>query len=189
MGLRLSPADAVARGLITKEEAEKITRGTRERRNPDAIALLARQATTSPPKATLPPAAAQLAACAKKDNEIPQRKLYDALCKALPGVPEWEREGLIPDRKFRADIYLHSSSICVEVDGFAFHKSKKAFQADRMRCNLFTLHGYRLIHAFTKQILDDEMLADLVALIVQAHNTPVATRADSLKAEMKTPAL
>lgn len=174
MGFRLSPADALARQLISKEEAEKITRGMRDRRHPDVVALLARQAPAATQKTTLPPAAAQLAACTKKDNEIPQRKLYDALCEALPGVPEWEREGLIPDRKFRADIYLPTSAICVEVDGFAFHKSKQAFQADRMRSNLFTLHGYRLFHAYTKQILDEEMLSDLVTMIVQANNTLLA---------------
>lgn len=175
MGFRLTPEDALARQLITKDEAERISRGMRDRRHSDVVALLARLAPPTTQKACLPPAAAQLAACTKKDNEIPQRKLYDALCKALPGIPEWEREGLIPDRRFRADIFLPSSAICVEVDGFAFHKSKKAFQADRMRCNLFTLHGYRLFHAFTKQILDDEMLSELVALIVQVHNTPIAT--------------
>lgn len=175
MGFRLTPEDALARRLITKEEAEKISRGMRDRRHPDVVALLARQAPAPTQKNSLPPAAVQLTTCSKQDNEIPQRKLYNALCKALPGVPEWERENLIPDRRFRADIFLPASSICVEVDGFAFHKSKKAFQADRMRCNLFTLHGFRLIHAFTKQILDDEMLSDLVALIVQAHNTPIAS--------------
>lgn len=174
MGFRLTPEDALARQLISKEEAERISRGMRDRRHPDIVALLARQAPVNIQKASLAPAAAQLAACTKKDNEIPQRKLYEALCEALPGVPEWEREGLIPDRKFRADIFLPKSSICVEVDGFAYHKSKSAFQSDRMRSNLFTLHGYRLFHAFTKQILDDEMLADLVALIVQAHNTIIA---------------
>lgn len=189
MGLRLTPEDALARKLISKEDAEKITRGMRDRRHPDVIALLTRQTPAATQKGSITHAAAQLAACTKKDNEIPQRKLYDALCKALPGVPEWEREGLIPDRRFRADIFLPSSSICVEVDGFAFHKSKKAFQADRMRCNLFTLHGYRLIHAFTRQILDDEMLSDLVALIVQAHNTFIAVANTALSAEMKTPAL
>lgn len=170
MGLRLSPADALARQLISKEEAFRITQGMRERRLPDDIAHRARQAPAATQKAVLPPAAAQLAASTKKDNEIPQRKLYDALCIALPGVPVWEREGLIPDRKFRTDIFLPESSICIEVDGFAFHKSKQAFQADRMRSNLFTLHGFRMIHAYTKQILDDVMLGDLVALIVQAHN-------------------
>lgn len=174
MGFRLTPEDALARQLITKEEAEKITRGMRDRRHPDVVALLARQAPAITQNVALPPAAAQLAACTKKDNEIPQRNLYEALCNALPGVPEWEREGLIPDRRFRADIYLPESAICVEVDGFAFHKSKQAFQADRMRSNLFTLHGYRMIHAYTKQILDEEMLSDLVKLIVQAHNTPIA---------------
>lgn len=176
MGLRLSPADAVARRLITQDEADKITRGARERRHPDVTAILARQAPPTAHKAPLPPAAAQLAACTKKDNEIPQRKLYEALCIALPGIPEWEREGLIPDRKFRADVYLPSSAIVIEVDGFQFHKSKQAFQSDRRRSNLFTLHGYRMIHSYTKQILDDEQLAELVALIVQAHNTPIASR-------------
>jgi len=176
VGFRLTPDDALARQLITKEEAEKITRGMRDRRHPDLVALLARQAPANMPKTALPPAAAQLAACTKKDNEIPQRRLYDALCEALPGIPEWEREGLIPGRRFRADIFLPQSAICVEVDGFAFHKSKQAFQADRMRSNLFTLHGYRLFHAFTKQILDDEMLSELVTLIVQAHHTPIAAR-------------
>ena len=176
MGLRLSPADALARQLISKEEAERITRGMRGRNLPETHRLLSSQVPTSTPKPSLAPAAAQLAACTKKDNEIPQRRLFEALCKALPGIPEWEREGLIPGRKFRADVFLPQSCICVEVDGFAFHKSKQAFQADRMRSNLFTLHGYRLIHAFTKQILDDAMLAELVELIVQAHHTPIPVR-------------
>ena len=174
MGFRLSPADAVARSLITQDEADKITRGMTGRRSPEHIALLTRQTLPTTKKPVLSPAAAQLSACLKKDNEIPQRRLYESLCTALPGIPEWEREGLIPGRKFRADIYLPSSSIVIELDGFAFHRSKEAFQSDRKRSNLFTLHGFRMIHAYTKQVLDEGLLSELVSLIVQAHNTPLA---------------
>lgn len=189
MGFRLSPADAVARALITQDEADKITRGMIGRRSPESIALLTRNASPPIKKQSKPPAAAQLAACLKKDNEIPQRRLYEALCAALPGIPEWEREGLIPGRLFRADVYLPQSCIVVELDGFGFHRSKEAFQSDRRRSNLFTLHGYRMIHAYTKQVMDDGLLAELVSLIVQAHNTPLATARLSIEEQIKTPAL
>lgn len=172
MGLRLSTADAVARGLITQDDAEKINQASRGR---PTLASLGLEASPPTPKlnAPQPNAAVQLAAAERENNEYPQRRLFESLCAALPGVPEWEREGLIPGRKYRADIFLPPSSIVIELDGFKFHRSLSAFKSDRMRSNLFTLYGYRMIHAFAKQVLDDAMLADLVELIVKAHNTPV----------------
>jgi very-short-patch-repair endonuclease len=171
VSLRISPTEAVSRGLITQEQANQIDQVGKGRPTFESLGLAKKE--PARPKVKVPPAAAQLAALSKETNEYPQRKLYDALCKELPGVPEWEKTGLIPGRKYRADIYLPPSSIVIEFDGYQFHSSLSAFQSDRLRSNLFTLHGYRMIHTFAKQVLDDEKLRELVELIVQAHYTPV----------------
>lgn len=171
MSLRISPTEAVSRGMITQEQANQIDQVGKRHRTLESLGLAKKEPARQ--KGKLPPAAVQLAALSKETNEYPQRRLYDALCKALPGVPVWEKTGLIPGRKYRADIYLPPSSIVIEFDGYQFHSSLSAFQSDRLRSNLFTLHGYRMIHTFAKQVLDDEQLRELVELIVQAHNTPV----------------
>lgn len=171
MSLRISPTEAVSRGMITQEQADQIDRAGKGRPTLESLGLDRREPVRN--KVKPPPAAAQLAALSKETNEYPQRKLYEALCKELPGIPVWEKEGLIPGRRYRADIYLPPSSIVIEFDGYKFHSSLSAFQSDRLRSNLFTLHGYRMIHTFAKQVLDDKQLGELVELIVQAHNTPV----------------
>jgi hypothetical protein len=66
-----------------------------------------------------------------------------------------EVAGLIPGRRYRADIYIPRSRLVIEVDGFAYHKSKSAFQKDRERQNSFMEHGYRILRYYTGQILGD----------------------------------
>lgn len=171
MSLRFSTTEAVSRGMITQEQADQIDLAGKGRPTLESLGLAKKEPVRQ--KVSTPPAAAQLAALSKETNEYPQRKLYDALCRELPGIPVWEMKGLIPGRKYRADIYLPPSSIVIEFDGYQFHSSLSAFQSDRLRSNLFTLHGYRMIHTFAKQVLDDEQLRELVELIVLAHNTPV----------------
>ena len=117
MGLRLTPTDAAARGLISKIEAAEMERLARSGRNqipvvkgmPIPVAVPA-------PKAEPAPAAKQLNAEKKADNEIPQRRLFDALRMHLPEA-QWEREGLIEGRKYRADIFV-PPNIILEMDGF-----------------------------------------------------------------------
>lgn len=176
-GLRLSTADAVKRGLISETEAQNIDNAGKGRRYTAAPEHLAADL---PKKPMLGPAAKALAAAQREGNEVPQRLLYEALCERLPGVPEWEREGLVPGRKFRADIFL-PPDITIELDGLKFHSSKTAFQQDRLRSNLFVIHGFRVMRAFTKQCLDVDMRTELVDQIVQAYNTRKYSRAEPCK--------
>jgi very-short-patch-repair endonuclease len=176
MGLRLTPADAANRGIISHAEAADMERQARSGRNQVPVVRGMPKPVAVPvpvpvPKAEPAPAAKQLNAQKKADNEIPQRRLFDALRVHLPDA-QWEREGLIENRKYRADIFV-PPNIVLEMDGFGFHRSKQAFQNDRLRSNIFTQHGFRVFRAFTKQCLDDAMLAELVALIVDAHARPV----------------
>lgn len=171
MGFRLSPSEAADRGLIPRAEAIDMERQSRAGRNHIPIVKGMPKPANALPKADLAPAAKQLCAQKKADNEIPQRRLFEALRAHFPEA-QWEREGLIEGRKYRADIYV-PPNIVVEMDGFGFHRSKQAFQNDRLRSNIFTQHGFRVFRAFTKQCLDDSMLSELVALIVDAHARPV----------------
>lgn len=141
MSLRFTPEQAVKLGLISQDEAEQMLKKQRA----------ARKSTRSATKAKIDP----------------QQILFAALCKRLPGLPESEREGLVPGRKFRADIFI-PPNIVVEMDGFAYHSSKSAFQKDRERENLFAVHGYRIFRTYTKEVLGEESLPRLVELIAMA---------------------
>lgn len=160
MSLRLKTSDALARGIISKAIAEDIDRAAKKQRQ--KIVDLANLGNCQL-KVASKTSAKELA------NEIPQRRLYEAICAVLPGVPQWEVAGLVPGRKYRADIFL-PPAIVVELDGFAFHKSKAAFQADRLRNNLFTAHGFRVFHAFVGQVMCEEKLGELVSLIASAYH-------------------
>lgn len=63
--------------------------------------------------------------------------------------------GLIPGRKFRADIVLPAFRLVIEFDGFQYHRSKAAFQKDRERQNLFAEHGWNVLRFFNKQVCAD----------------------------------
>lgn len=167
MGARISAQDAAKRGLITKAEADVIDGAARGRK----LNTLA-STPTLPPNKPRSSAAKQLAAAEREGNQIPQRRLFDALCARLPGIPVWEREGLIEGRKFRADIFL-PPDLVVEVEGYGFHSQLDAYKKDRLRSNLFVLGGFRVFRVFTKQCLDADMLGELVDQIAQAHLAPV----------------
>ena len=85
----------------------------------------------------------------------PQERLYCYLVSKIgQDRVRKEVEGLIPGRRYRADIVI-DQDVVFEFDGFAYHRSKTAFQKDRERQNLFVHHGYRVYRFFAKQILED----------------------------------
>ena len=93
---------------------------------------------------------------AQATGRDPQAELYAALCAAFPGERiEEEVTGLVPGRKYRADIYFPDHRLAVEVDGFAFHSSKSAFQSDRERQNAFVMAGYRVLRYYNGQIRNE----------------------------------
>ena len=86
----------------------------------------------------------------------PQAELFAALCSAFPGEQiEEEVPGWVPGRKYRADIYFPAHRLAVEVDGFAYHSSKNAFQSDRERQNAFVMAGYRVLRYYNSQVRNE----------------------------------
>ena len=55
------------------------------------------------------------------------------------------------------------------MDGFAYHRSKDAFQKDRERQNLFAAEGYFVFRTFAKEVFDMASRAALVELIAGTH--------------------
>jgi len=106
----------------------------------------------------------------KRPGQDPQQMIYEALVDRLGGSEVvFEAVGLIPGRRFRADIYLPTSRIVVEMDGFQYHRSKTAFQRDRERQNLFALNGFLVLRYFAGKHSRD--LYGIVDQIIQAHES------------------
>ena len=58
----------------------------------------------------------------------PQRRLFNAVKAKIPEA-KWEVKGLVPGHKFRADIFIPSSNVVIEFDGYRQHAlSKRGFQ-------------------------------------------------------------
>lgn len=101
-----------------------------------------------------------------ESDRSPQRILFNALNERLPGLPVWEAKGLIPDRKFRTDIFL-PPRVVIEMDGYAFHRDLESFKKDRMKQNLYVANGFLPIRAYASQIFDANELRELVDLIAR----------------------
>lgn len=158
MSLRFSPDEALAMGIITKDVAQSIKNGGNKVRD-----LATKK--TAPAKSAPKTEAAKVLAAAND----PQTILYDALVKRLPeDAVKWEVPNLIQGRQYRVDI-LVGKNIIVEMDGFAYHRSKDAFQKDRERQNLFAAEGYFVFRTFAKEVFDMASRAALVELIVGTH--------------------
>lgn len=86
----------------------------------------------------------------------PQAVLYQAICRRLGAERvRCEVPGLIPGRRYRADIVIADARLVIEFDGFAYHRSRDAFQKDRDRQNAFVSHGWRVLRFFNRQVLND----------------------------------
>ena len=161
MSLRLTLEQAAEMGIISKADASKI----KELGAKSKASFAKRTAPAAKPK---PPTAAAKILQAAND---PQTILYDALVKRLPaGTVQWEVPNLIKGRQYRVDI-LVGGNIIVEMDGFAYHRSKDAFQSDRLRQNLFAAQGFYVFRTFAKEVFDLQKRTELVELIAGAYRS------------------
>jgi very-short-patch-repair endonuclease len=53
---------------------------------------------------------------------------------------------------FEVDLLWRAGRLIVEVDGFAFHSSRTAFERDRRRDATLTAAGYRVVRVTWQQI-------------------------------------
>lgn len=97
----------------------------------------------------------------------PQRRLFNAVKAQVPEA-RWEVKGLVPGRKFRADIFIPSSNVVIEFDGYRHHAlSKRGFQKGLERQNLFIAHGYYVLRYYAKQVSSD--LDSVISEIMKVH--------------------
>lgn len=163
MSLRITPQEAAERGFISKTEAQQMLGKMRGGRRSQLVPGLSAQAQ--------PAAKARKPRAYDPEADTPQRRLFNALLERLPGRVEWEKKGLVPGRKFAADIFI-TPNLVVELDGFEYHSSLEAFQKDRERKNLIEAMGYRVFHAYAGQVLDEDArrrLVDLIVLVAQGE--------------------
>lgn len=78
---------------------------------------------------------------------------------ALPGT----------EHPFLIDFLYRAERVAVETDGDRFHLTKQAFERDRRRDQLLTLHGWRPVRTTWKQVVrrPDELAPTLRALLRQ----------------------
>lgn len=101
--------------------------------------------------------------------DCPQRIIFESLFALHSDQVCWEVSGLLPGKKYRADIYFPETRLIVELDGFQYHRSKSAFQSDRIRQNLLVQNGYTVLRYFTGQVY--KSLDDVVEQINTVHNS------------------
>jgi very-short-patch-repair endonuclease len=89
-------------------------------------------------------------------GSTPHRTLWDAVNRAFSGRASLEYSGAVPGRRFRLDIAFVYARLPVEVDGWEHHgKFKADFTRDRVRQNLLTLYGWRILRFTAGQIRRD----------------------------------
>lgn len=109
---------------------------------------------------------------ARKKNthkeSCPQYVLTQALQNRWPEI-QAEFEPHIDGRKFSIDLAFPDVKLAIEVDGWQYHgKYKSGFQKDRQRQNLLTIHGWRILRFFYKEIMNEESRGEIIKIVERA---------------------
>lgn len=100
------------------------------------------------------------------ESELEARALEVLEGTPLP-APKIQRVVATRHRNLRVDLLFKDQRLIVEVDGYAFHSSPEAFEADRARTNLLKASGYTVLqwtwHALvnTPEVLLEQLYAAL----------------------------
>ncbi len=73
------------------------------------------------------------------------------------GISDWRAnvELVILGRTFRPDLVFDDVKLIVEIDGFAYHSGRDAFERDRQRQNLLTGAGWTVLRFTWRQVYDN----------------------------------
>lgn len=93
----------------------------------------------------------------KNDEADPQFVLTRSVELVWPDIKKEFVPVLIVDgklRKFRLDMAFPEHKLAIEVDGWQYHgKYKDSFKRDRIKQNLLTKHGWRVLRFFYQEIM------------------------------------
>lgn len=100
-----------------------------------------------------------------------ERMTHRALLAA--GISDWRAnaELVINGRTFRPDLVFDDVKLIVEIDGFAYHGDRDAFERDRQRQNVLTAAGWTVLRFTWRQVHDNPS-----AVIAQIEQTRCVLR-------------
>lgn len=90
-----------------------------------------------------------------RSGPTPHDLLWQAVVARWPEAVR-EFKGAVPNRRYRLDIALPETKVAIEVDGYRHHgKHLEDFRRDRVRQNLLTIAGWRVLRFAAGDIRKD----------------------------------
>lgn len=160
MSLRFSIDEALEKGWITQQQAQKQKAAAKEKQTANNQPRCGELPARAAPAGGGKPVKRERYICSL-EGDMPQEKLWRACVRRWPGALAagrlaWEFAGAVPDRKFRLDIAFPEAKLACEVDGWEFHgKFLSDFKRDRSRDRLLVQEGWRVLRFFAEEIHAD----------------------------------
>jgi very-short-patch-repair endonuclease len=97
------------------------------------------------------------------ESDLETRVLRLIVVAGLP-IPRQQYRIRLQGRSLRLDLAYPAQLIAIELDGWEFHRTRAAFDDDRMRDNLLRLAGWT-VHRFTSSMTDEFILTTIAAAL------------------------
>jgi very-short-patch-repair endonuclease len=81
---------------------------------------------------------------------------------------------------FEVDAFWPGTRLVVELDGYAFHRTRGAFERDRARDTALQVAGYRVLRVTSRRLVEEPVaVADAIrSLLEQMDERPISTLSD-----------
>lgn len=96
-------------------------------------------------------------------QESPLERLFLELWTHCKGTALEREVCLVPDREWRCDFVHERSKVCVELQGFADHASKKGFRRDNEKHWALAKLGYRVI-TWDRKLVNESNVRELIRI-------------------------
>jgi very-short-patch-repair endonuclease len=109
--------------------------------------------------------AARLTGYTSGDSDL-EAEILRALAAAGLPMPTAQHRVLVGGRRYRVDLAYPAMRLAIEIDSWAYHRWRSAFDRDRARRNDLTLAGYRVL-----QVTDGMTHGEIVGLVTEGLAT------------------
>ncbi|MBL8935089.1 MAG: DUF559 domain-containing protein [Archangium sp.] len=102
------------------------------------------------------------------ESELEARVLEVLRDAGMP-MPELQKKVQVKGQRYRLDFRFPGTPVVLEADGYAWHSTAHAFEADRRRINALTARGFRVLQ-WTWEAMNErpeQLLDELAVLLVQ----------------------
>ncbi len=116
-----------------------------------------------------------LPADAGKAESGPEIALTSVLTDAGLPRPSLQHPVVVGGKRFRLDLAYIDEKVAIEYDGRAAHSTLETFDADRVRRNLLTAAGWRVVQVTKEQLASPRQLVETIAHLLAPPN-PIGGR-------------